>query len=148
MERGDGSERPEVRGQEPNPRVQDGRADRARQLEQNRAKHAAWRFTDGRLAELTIVQDGAANRFHRVYYDAARAPFLVALSEGLEAPEQWAELAWTILEPQGHRLLKEGLLDLPGNAAMGQKPPASSLLPIARLADSPPYKNSNSPEFS
>ncbi|WP_282092980.1 class I SAM-dependent methyltransferase [Epibacterium ulvae] len=34
--------------------------------------------------------------------------FLLARSEGHETPDSWAQLAWTILAPQGQRLLKEG----------------------------------------
>ncbi len=34
--------------------------------------------------------------------------FLIAMHEGRETPEQWAELAWMILAPQGQRVLKDG----------------------------------------
>ncbi len=34
--------------------------------------------------------------------------FLLALAEGLQTPQEWAELAWTILAPQGQRLLRGG----------------------------------------
>lgn len=34
--------------------------------------------------------------------------FLIALSEGRQTPAEWADLAWTILAPQGQRVLKDG----------------------------------------
>ncbi len=34
--------------------------------------------------------------------------FLIALSEGRQSPAEWADLAWTILAPQGQRVLKDG----------------------------------------
>lgn len=42
----------------------------------------------------------AIGRFHQL--------FLLAISQGLEQPEQWASFAWDVLASQGQRLSKEG----------------------------------------
>jgi len=43
-----------------------------------------------------------------MFLDRFEQLFLLAISEGLGEPAEWAGLAWRILAPQGQRLLKDG----------------------------------------
>lgn len=58
---------------------------------------------DGRLGFFASPVTGSGVALNRL-----EQLFLTARSEGHETPEDWAALAWRILEPQGHRMQHDG----------------------------------------